>query len=65
MQPPDTMFAPFHAIKIQCHDWLPHGTIVVSRDIWDLLRTRYSEQGNDQEFLKLLGISDADSNSIK
>jgi hypothetical protein len=43
-------------ITIHCHDYLPPGTILVSPDIWKLLRKQYAEEELDRKFLAALGI---------
>lgn len=50
----------FATVKIQCHTYLPPGTILVSPDIWKSLRETYGEdgeEGRDRAFLRALGIT--------
>ena len=37
----------FATVKIQCHTYLPPGTILVSPDIWKSLRETYGEDGEE------------------
>lgn len=44
------------SVRILCHDYLSPGTIIVSPDIWRIMRETYAEEGRDRSFLRALGI---------
>lgn len=52
MAPPD----PIASVRIMCHEYLSPGTILVSRDIWEIMRETYAEEGRDRSFLRAIGI---------
>lgn len=46
----------YTTIKIMCHSYLPAGTILVSEDIYKILKEKYTVESLDKLFLEKLGI---------
>ncbi len=45
-----------NGIKIICHTWLEPNTIIVSKDIYDMMKKTLSIEGQDKAFLRALGV---------
>jgi len=43
-------------LKIMSNAYLPPGTILVSPDIWAIMKDTYSLEGRDRAFLRAIGI---------
>lgn len=43
-------------VKIIVNEFLESGTIMVSKDIWQILKNQYGQEALDNKFLESLGV---------